>query len=201
MKSRTLTCIAAMTAATVLAIPIGLRLAAQDNTAQTNTPKHHHYQLIVLGTLGGPQSYGDAGHGAANITSQGVVAGVADTSALDPFYPNYNPLFSGLIGSYPYIYHVFTSTGGALVDLGGLGGNSSVASYMSKNGLVSGSSLNGTLDPFTGWPADNAVLWIKGRIIAMGTLGGYESQAGLVNSRGQVTGFATNAVPDPFSII
>jgi probable HAF family extracellular repeat protein len=182
----------------VLAAPF--QLAAQDNQNHTKSA-HHHYKLIILGTLGGPQSYGDAGHGAANITNQGTVAGVADTAALDSFYPNYNPLFSGSIGSYPYVYHVFTTTGGALVDLGGLGGNSSVAVFMSENGFVSGSSLNGAIDPFTGWPADNAVLWKNGEISNLGTLGGYESQAGLVNSRGQVTGFATNAAPDPLSII
>jgi probable HAF family extracellular repeat protein len=197
MKSRTLTWITTMTLFAALAVP--LRLAAQDNQNHKNA--HHHYKLIILGTLGGPQSYGDAGHGAANITNQGTVAGVADTAAPDPFFPNYNPLFSGSIGSYLYVYHVFTTTGGDLVDLGGLGGNSSVAVFMSENGNVSGSSLNGTIDSVTGWPAANAVLWKRGEISNLGTLGGYESQAGLVNSLGQVTGFATNAVPDPLSII
>src|SRR5215469_2151762 len=190
MKSSILTCITAMTLFAVQVTPV--RPAAQ----------HTRYKLVVIGTLDGPQSYGDAGHGAANITSQGLVAGVADTAALDPFYPNYNPVFSGLIGSYRYTSHVFTTrAAGALVDLGGLEGNSSVASFMTENGLVSGESLDGGIDPFTGWPASDAVLWKDQKIINLGTLGGYESQAGRVNGGGQVTGFATNAVPDLFSII
>lgn len=195
MKSGTLTCITKTALLVALAVP--MPVAAQDNPDHHN--KHHHYKLIILGTLGGPQSYGDAGHDAANITNQGTVAGVADTAALDPFYPNYNPVFSGLIGADPYVYHVFTTTGGALVDLGGLGGNSSIAGHITENGIVSGTSLSGGIDPFTGWPATAAVLWNHGEISDLGTLGGYQGQAGLVNSRGQVTGLATNAVPDPFS--
>jgi probable HAF family extracellular repeat protein len=163
--------------------------------------KHHHYKLIVLGTLGGPQSYGDPGHNAANINNQGIALGVADTAAPDPFYPNFNPVFSSLIGQYPLVYHVFTTRGGALVDLGGLpGGGNSNASFITENGLVSGQALNGSIDPITGWPAENAVIWKDDHIINLGSLGGYESQAGRVNSRGQVTGFATNGIPDPFSI-
>src|ERR1700752_1253789 len=67
---------------------------------------HHHYKLIVLGTLGGPQSYGDAGHGAANITNQGTAVGVADTAIPDPFYPNFNPGFASFIALNPFVYHV-----------------------------------------------------------------------------------------------
>jgi hypothetical protein len=119
-----------MTLLAVLAVPV--RLAAQDNQNHTKN-EHHHYKLIILGTLGGPQSYGDAGHDAANITNRGTVAGVADTAALDPFYPNYNPVFSTAIGADPYVYHVFTTTGGVLVDLGGLGGNSNVIVVMHVN--------------------------------------------------------------------
>src|ERR1700730_3616691 len=36
------------------------------------------YKLVVLGTLGGPQSFADAGHGAAlNVLNNGTVAGTA----------------------------------------------------------------------------------------------------------------------------
>jgi hypothetical protein len=35
-----------------LAAPVGV--AAQDTLAQNNAPKHHHYKLIALRTLGGP---------------------------------------------------------------------------------------------------------------------------------------------------
>ena len=188
MKSRILM-FTAITLFAALAVPV--QLAAQ----------HTRYKLVVIGTLGGPQSYGDAGHGAATLTNRGIAAGAADTNTPDPNYPNFNP-FLNTFGPYPFVYHVFLTKNGSLTDLGALpGANDSAASFMTENGLVSGISLTGSIDPFTGWPADHAVLWKDGKIIDLGTLGGYESQAGLVNSRGQVTGFATNAVPDPFSII
>jgi probable HAF family extracellular repeat protein len=190
MKSRTLTYITAMTLFAALALPI--RMAAQ----------HTRYKLVVVGTLGGPQSYGDPGHGAANINNRGTAVGVADTSAADPFYPNFNPWLSGNIGSYPFIYHAFTTRGAAIVDLGGLpGGYNSVASFITENGLVTGQSLNGSIDPFTGWPAEDPVLWKDGRIINLGSLGGYEGWTSRANSHGQVVGVTTNAVPDPFSLI
>jgi probable HAF family extracellular repeat protein len=190
MRSRTLTSITAMTLFVSLAIPS--ELAAQ----------HTRYKLVVIGTLGGPQSFGDGGHGAANINSKGMAAGVADTAIPDPFYPLYNPGFAGLIGLDRYIYHGFIARGSTLIDLGGLpGGTDSEVSYLTENGLVSGQALDGSIDPILGLQAQKAVAWIAGRIINLGTLGGYESGAGRMNSRGQVTGYAQNAIPDPFSII
>ena len=52
MKLRTFTCFAAITLFAALAIPV--RLAAQD---KRDKPKHHHYQLIDMGTFGGPASF------------------------------------------------------------------------------------------------------------------------------------------------
>ena len=66
--------------------------------------------------------------------------------------------------------------------------------------MVSGQSLNGTIDPLTSFPAENAVLWKDGQILNLGTLGGYESGAGWHNSRGQVVGFSSNMTPDPCSL-
>jgi len=200
MKSRNVILAATVAVVTVLIIPTVL--SAQDGAAKGKKAKHHHYKLIVLGTLGGPQSYGDAGHNAGNITNQGMAVGVADTATRDPFFPNYNPGFAGLIGQYPFIYHAFVTNGGAPVDLGGLpGGTSSEVSFITQNGLISGQALNGSLDPLTGWPEENAVLWKDGQIINLGTVGGNESAGGRVNSRGQVTGIAANTIPDPFSFI
>ena len=182
---------------------ITINPAAANRAAATilNSPAtHHHYKLVDLGTLGGPQSYGDHGHGAANINSRGVAAGVADTAALDPSYPSFNPLITAF-GANPHVFHAFVSNGGPRVDLGALpGANSSSASFITDNGLVAGQSLNGTTDPITGWPEESAVVWSNGQIINLGS-GGGESAAGGVNSRGQVAGFITNNIPDPFSII
>jgi hypothetical protein len=47
---------AAMTAIALLtALAIPLRLAAQDNREHDH--QHHHYQLIDMGTFGGPESF------------------------------------------------------------------------------------------------------------------------------------------------
>jgi len=196
MKSRTLMFVTSTTLFVALAIPLAARHIRDHH-------KHHHYKLIVLGTLGGPQSYGDAGHGAANVTSRGTAAGDADTAIADPYYPNFNPLLSGgLINSYPYVYHAFTTNGRTLIDLGGLpGANSSTPSHITDNGLVAGQSLNGSIDPITGWPQLNAVLWTDGQIINLGTLGGYESASAWVNGQGQVAGSSTNNVTDPYSLV
>jgi probable HAF family extracellular repeat protein len=153
------------------------------------------YKLVVLGTLGGPQSYGDPGDGAA-ISNRGIAVGAADTATPDPNYPLFNPLL--VMVPTPYVRHVFVTKDGPLVDLGSLpGANSAAASVITENGLVSGESLTGEIDPLMAFPAENAVLWKDGKIINLGTLGGYESGAGQVNSRGQVVGFSSNTTADP----
>lgn len=183
----------------IASVALGFTFAAPGEAA---APQHHHYKLIVIGTLGGPQSFGDAGHNAANITAKGLAAGVADTGIRDPLYPLYNPGFASLIGLDPYVYDGFIAKDGVPIDLGGLpGGTDSTVSYLTENGLVSGQALDGSIDPIFDWQASKAVAWIGGKIIDLGTLGGYESAAGRMNSRGQVTGYATNAVPDPVSIL
>jgi hypothetical protein len=54
------TALIALSLGAALAMPVVL--GAQDNAAQNQKPKHHHYKLIDLGTFGGPQSYlNDAG--------------------------------------------------------------------------------------------------------------------------------------------
>jgi probable HAF family extracellular repeat protein len=164
--------------------------------------QHHHYKLIVIGTLGGPNSYGDPGAGGANISNRGMAVGTADTANLDPNFPNFNPNLSGTLGGVdPFIFHVFQTRGGVPVDLGALpGSNNTAASWITDDGLVSGESSNGTIDPLTGVPTENAVLWKDGKIINLGTLGGYEAGAGYHNSRVQVVGFSSNTTPDPCSL-
>lgn len=77
MKSRISTCITALTLFAVLQVPV--RLAAQ----------HTRYKLIDIRTLGGPVSYlSAAGQGSLVLNDQGMLAGFADTSNRDPFFPN-----------------------------------------------------------------------------------------------------------------
>jgi len=168
-----------------------------------------HYRLIDLGTLGGPQSFGDGGTGAANLNNHGIAAGVADTAMLDPNYPNFGlQSVFGLDGALdPYLHHAFLARDSSLTDLGALpgAGNSSSPGWVSENGLVAGQSLTSDVDPLTGWRVQHAVIWKDGEIIHLGTLAGYQSGVlagmGQVNNKGQVTGFATNAIPDPVSVI
>jgi probable HAF family extracellular repeat protein len=187
MKSRFMICIAVVTVLAALASSVPL--AAQ----QKKGHMHHHYKLIDLGTFGGPQAFTQ--DAPQFLTNGGTVVGWADTSTLDPNYPN-SCFFCG-----PYIFHAFQWNKGVLNDLGALPGvNSSAAFWVADNGLIAGFSENGATDPLLGIPEVHAVVWKSNQLTDLGTLGGgYESTAFAVNTKGQVTGFSNNLVPDPFN--
>jgi probable HAF family extracellular repeat protein len=195
MKSAQLVCITAIALFAAIASPAGI--AAQDNH---NSPKHHHYKLIDVGTFGGPSAYlcndpSNGGGACRVLDNRGTVVGAADTSIPDPNYPN-SCLLCG-----PFIFHAFRWQDGSLADLGALPGvNSSFANWISPKGLVAGFSENGAIDPLLGVPEVDAVLWKDSEIVNLGTIeGGYESNAFAVNDRGQVAGAFLNTIPDPFS--
>jgi len=176
-------------------------LTARTGQAQDShrrKPKHHHYQLIDIGTFGGPQSYIPPyiGFAIRILDNHGVLIGAADTSQPDPF-PNF--CFADC-----FVVHTFrTEEDGELTDLGALpGGGSSFPSWMSRNRLIAGLSQNGLTDPLLpGQPEVRAVLWQNGGITDLGTLqGGYESVANAVDSKGEVVGMFTNTTPDPNSL-
>ena len=194
-----------MTAAIVVGILVTLTIpapsAAQDN--QDRHHKHYRYKLIELGTLGGPASFTCSScfngqfFASGIVNERGTTVGWADTSTADPF-----PAFCFFDC---FVSHAFRFRNGALTDLGALTGDtSSVANWISANGLIAGLSENGETDPLSvGLPEVHAVLWQPGQpIIDMGTLpeGGYESYAAAVNSRGQVVGAALNTIPDANSM-
>ena len=156
--------------------------------------QHHHYKLIDVGTLGGPNSFV---HGTTqSVTNHGTLVGAADTPTPDPKPPC-------LICVSSFITHAFQWRAGVLTDLGAFPGtNSSGAFSTSNSGLAVGFSENGSVDPLLGASAIHAVLWRDGHIEDLGTLeGGYESVALTVNSRGEVAGVSQNLVPDPFFIL
>jgi hypothetical protein len=65
------------------------QLAAQQDPSTAKTPKYP-YKLIDLGTFGGPRSYQSANGEATRILNNaGVVSSYADTTAPDPFAPNF----------------------------------------------------------------------------------------------------------------
>ena len=200
MKSRT--CSYAVAFAVFSVLVTTFPSAAQE-LAQHNKKKHHQYQLVDLGTLGGPNSYlpGAFFEGLAtqSLSAAGTFAGAADTAIPDPF-PDVCFNVDCLVG------HTVQWRDGTVTDLGtlpGAGDFSSTPTWISTNGLIAGISENGEIDPtLPGFPELRAVLWKHGKITDLGTLeGGYESLAVGVNSRGQVVGFADNGVPDDYSIV
>jgi hypothetical protein len=70
-------CITAITFTVLLVLPP--RVAAQ----------HPRYRLVDIGTLGGPDSYGEInGDGIPLLNNSGVVGSFADTASPDPKTPN-----------------------------------------------------------------------------------------------------------------
>ena len=177
-----------------MALAVGLAmLIASVAQAQAN-----HYQLIVMGTFGGPNSnVTDTGvPGGVFLNNNGMFTGYADLAAPDPFqFPN-DYCFIDC-----YIDHAFLWQGGFMTDLGVLPhGWSSAPVAISANGLIAGFAVNGEIDPLIpGFPEQRGVLWRNGRIRDLGMLpeGGYEAEAYSVNSSGQVAGTAFNKTSDP----
>jgi probable HAF family extracellular repeat protein len=190
MKSRFLMVCGAMTCLAALTIPI--RLDAQDSQA-----KHHHYKLVDLGTLGGPNSgfqenFLDFAFGAPVqvLSNQGTAIGNADTSTPDPFGNFFDDGFEP---------NALEWRDRKVTNLGTLpGGQRSGTYWISGDGLIVGTSDNGKTDPLLGFPETHAVIWRDGVITDLGTLGGgYESWGLSANDKGEVVGFSQNTIPDP----
>ena len=193
MKSRKWTSIVVMTLFAALAMPVDM--AAQDNPSQDHKPQHHQYNLIDLGTFGGPGSA--PAIVIPNLNNSGVTLGIAQTPTPDPFNPNcMDGYFGGLSGC--LISHAFGWRNKVLTDLGSLAG-SSMGYAINDAGVMDGVSETGSIDPATGFPEVRAVVWKNGTITDLGAFGGAQSQPGGINNRGQVVGWAMNTTDDPFS--
>jgi probable HAF family extracellular repeat protein len=178
----------------LLAALVPLQLAGQNGAK----PRHqyHHYQLIDVGTFGGPQSFQNLGGPAVGVlNNRGAFGGWADTSSIDPL----------CFFDFPdcYVAHAFVWQGGAKTDLGVLpGGLNSQVQWVSANGLMTGVADNGQFDPLIGIPQIRGTFWgHDGEISDVGSLpGAYFANPLAVNNRGQVVGATANTIPDPNSM-
>jgi probable HAF family extracellular repeat protein len=154
------------------------------------------YGAIDLGTLGGPNSLpNDPG---ISISPSGLIAGSAETKALNPFngIPGYcQPPSPGPC----HATDAFAWRNGVMTDLGTLGGYNAGIFEFNGSGVGAGFSETGAIDPLTSFPQAHAAVSKRGRLIDLGTLGGNESWASGINNRGQVAGYASNRVRDRFA--
>jgi len=199
MKSRALMYIVSISVLAVLAVP--LEVAAQSS-----------YQLIDLGTFGGPASFINPPQqsGSTNPMSLlGTTVGGSTTSTPTPSTSNFF-LCGGIEGIVPNVNHAFKwDDENGVTDLGSLGSSdncslatsirSKPAAAVNISDEIVGSSENGVIDPVLGVNEIRAILWKDGQIADLGTLGGNVSAGSGINNRGQIVGFAVNDVPDPIS--
>ena len=138
-------------------------------------------QITDLGTLGGYLSFGQA------INGNGQVVGIALNPIPDPI-----SMFGLYVGTQ---MRAFLWNGGALQDLGTLGGNDAWAYLVNEHGSVAGISFtNTTINQVTGLPTTDPFLWTKaGGMQDLGSLGGAFGSANGLNKRGRVVGFSNLA--------
>jgi probable HAF family extracellular repeat protein len=171
--------------AAVTIFALSVVMAAQDSTTPSN-PRHQTYQLIDLGTFGGPNSFFN-GSAPPMLNNGGAAAGEADTSITCAYLPEAGLASPG-----------FRWKDGVLTNIGAIGnGCFNLPNAMNSNEVIAGAADIGVIDPMFG-PLGHGYAWSKGQTFDVGTFGGPFSLANGVNERGQVTGGASNLEPDPW---
>jgi probable HAF family extracellular repeat protein len=178
-------------------------VAQSQPASHLENPKHHHYKLEVIPSLGGLET--NFYHNLNNIgvlSNHGAVSGGSADALMPERFPNY------AWGDPGTTTHAYVWENGALTDLGAVDDTvSSYSAWISSNGIIAGTSEKVEFDPLVpglvdpsvpDYPEATAVVWRNGKITDIGFLpnGGYESRAVSVNSRGEVVGSATNLVAD-----
>jgi probable HAF family extracellular repeat protein len=162
------------------------------------TKRNVRYEVIDLGTFGGPlSSFGNPGEISKNGAAAGYSATDASTGPTSHFL-----ICGGLDNIVPFITLAFEWNNGTLTKLSALSPSGSCSEPLAVNasGEVAGIAENGEVDPLD--PSINqahAVRWVNGRVEDLGSLGGYQNGAGAMNDGGQIVGESTNTIPDPFS--
>ena len=155
---------------------------------ETGYPEYHavawrHGEIRDLGTLGGTVSQLFA------VNNQNQAVGVAPNGILDPYSSGLGPCTSVNCWTVTTQQRAVLWEGGALRDLGTLGGDDAVAYYINDAGQVVGVSYTNTIANGTsGLPTQDPFLWDRGRMVDLGSLGGTVGVAFGFNNRGQVAG-------------
>jgi probable HAF family extracellular repeat protein len=175
MKSRFLTCFAAITLFAMAAIPP--QLAAQD--AQQPTHELPRYVVKDIGTLGGTVGQG------RGINNKDWITGLA-------------------LLPHNMAFRAFLRKKGRNIDLGTLGGPNSTTFYKpTEQGEVAGAAETSNPDPlgedfcfFGTHLICLAFVWQNGTMTALPTLGGNNGTANYINNHSQVAGLAENTTLD-----
>lgn len=174
---------------------------AINNAGQVTGNYADYRRAFVTNSSGLVSDVGDLGGNswrktlAFGINNNGQVTGnssVGDEIVITPDPDTCNVVRGGSCDpiTIPPAQHAFvTSSSGALIDLGTLGGRESTGVAINDAGLVVGNSEISTADATShAFMTGNNL-----ELIDLGTLGGNRSQAYAINASGQVTGWAETA--------
>ena len=177
-----------LAASLLAALAVATSLFAQETPDKHKRTRYKLYLVPPPG--GGADSFSIEGPPILHVlNNQGTLGTIGNTAVPDPFFG--------------FVIHETRSRKGFSTELGALppsNTNTAGAASVSDNGVFVGGSENGRIDPLTGFPEFEAVVWNDTGIVDLGNFGGNGSLALSVNNRGQIVGYALNPIPDPYGL-